>query len=98
MGNFRARPRANGYEIDVKAPDGFLLGGWRKVCKGGYLRFHRGRWTHPELTEHVGEYVFVHVDCCWATAASWTADYDQKWAPPGASSGGRKPLDPADGE
>lgn len=94
MSRYQARPRPNGQEIDAKAPDGFLLGGWRRVCRAGYIRFHGARWRHPDLQKHAGEYVWVHVDCPWATEASWTADRMQKWrAPAGEASEGRVPLE-----
>lgn len=28
---------------DGKAPDGFTLNGWRRIAKGGYIRFCQGK-------------------------------------------------------
>lgn len=95
MGRFRPKLRPNGYPPDVKAPDGFLLGGWRRVTKGGYIRLGRTRWTHPDMAKRVGEYCFVHVDCGWATEASFTFDPDKQWDGPWngmQSRGGRIPM------
>lgn len=47
-------------ENDVKAPDGFLLGGERRVRKGGVVLFQRGWWQLPEGFAEQGEYVQVH--------------------------------------
>lgn len=44
---------------DIKAPDYYLLGGWRKVNKQGLILFHRIWWKCP--LEWVGEWVCVHV-------------------------------------
>jgi len=45
---------------DIKAPDGFLLGGERRVRKGGVVLFQRGWWQLPECFADQGEYVWVH--------------------------------------
>lgn len=65
---------------DIKAPDGFLIGGERAVRPGGVVLFQRGWWHAPELEDCVGEYVWVHEE--------WTyGGYDErlvlKVAPPG---------------
>lgn len=44
---------------DIKAPDGYLLGGLRKVLKDGTVLFQRGYWG-PCPKEWVGEKVWVH--------------------------------------
>lgn len=43
---------------DIKAPDGFLLGGKRLVRKDGTILFQRGWWQAPK--EWAGEYCWVH--------------------------------------
>jgi len=43
---------------DIKAPDGFLLGGERLVRQDGTILFQRGWWQAPK--DWVGEYVWVH--------------------------------------
>jgi len=45
-------------ENDIKAPDGFLLGGLRRVAKDGTILFQRGYWQAP--IEWAGEKVWVH--------------------------------------
>ncbi len=95
MSRFRARPRKNGYDIDVKAPDGYLLGGWRKICRGGFVRFAGSRWRHPDMEAREGEYVFVHVDCYLSTEASFAFEDEprRKWyGPSGLSDHGRRPM------
>ena len=82
MARRRPKLRSNGYPPDVKAPDGFTLGGWRRVTKGGYIRLAGTRWTHPDMAKRAGEYCFVHVDCGWATEASFTFDPAKQWAGP----------------
>ncbi len=43
---------------DIKAPDGFLLGGLRLVHKDGTILFQRGYWQAPK--DWAGEKVWVH--------------------------------------
>lgn len=43
---------------DIKAPDGYLLGGLRRVRKDGTILFQRGWWKAPD--EWIGEDVWVH--------------------------------------
>lgn len=47
---------------DIKAPDGYLLGGLRRVRKDGTILFQRGWWELPEEVKanFVGEEVWVH--------------------------------------
>ncbi len=45
-------------ENDIKAPDGYLLGGLRKVRADGTILFQRGFWQAPK--EWAGERVWVH--------------------------------------
>ncbi len=46
---------------DIKAPDGYLLGGLRRVRKDGTVLFQRGWWKVPD--EWIGEKVWVHEAC-----------------------------------
>lgn len=63
---------------DIKAPDGFLLGGLRKVLKDRTILFQRGYWG-PVPAEWVGERVWVH--------EAWTRGFPETQyldvAPPG---------------
>ena len=43
---------------DIKAPDGYLLGGLRKVRADGTILFQRGWWKAPD--EMIGETVWLH--------------------------------------
>jgi hypothetical protein len=45
---------------DIKAPDGYLLGGLRRVRGDGTILFQRGWWKAPE--EWIGKEVWVHED------------------------------------
>ena len=65
-------------EHDVKAPDGYLLGGERRVRAGGVILFQRGWWKLPEGFAEQGEYCHVH---CTDGGAG-----DLEVAPPGYSS------------
>lgn len=60
-------------ENDIKAPDGFLLGGLRRVRADGSILFQRGYWQAP--IEWAGETVWVHCTDCGAG--------DLEVAPPG---------------
>ncbi len=60
-------------EGDVKAPDGFLLGGERLVRKDGTILFQRGWWKVPD--EWAGKRCWVH---CTDSGAG-----DLEVAPPG---------------
>lgn len=68
---------------DIKAPDGYLLGGERVVRPDGTVLFQRGWWQAP--MEWAGEYVWVH---CTDGGAG-----DLEVAPPGYSSFYRAQLD-----
>lgn len=61
---------------DIKAPDGFLLGGERCVRQDGTILFQRGWWQAPK--EWAGEYCWVH---CTDSGIG-----DLEVAPPGYSS------------
>ena len=52
-------PRRDPRDADIKAPDGYLLGGLRRVRKDGTLLFHRIHWQCPE--EWIGKQIWVHV-------------------------------------
>lgn len=43
---------------DIKAPDGYLIGGERLVRRDGTVLFQRGWWQCP--TEWAGEYIMLH--------------------------------------
>ncbi|MEI9428684.1 hypothetical protein [Mesorhizobium sp. Cs1299R1N3] len=58
---------------DIKAPDGFLLGGLRMVHADGTILFQRGYWQAP--MEWAGQKVWVH---CTDSGAG-----DLDAAPPG---------------
>jgi hypothetical protein len=45
-------------DYDIKAPDGFLLGGLRQVRQDGTILFQRGWWQAP--LDWAGEKVWVH--------------------------------------
>lgn len=51
---------------DGKAPDGFTVNGWRRICAGGYVRFAKCRYYHEKFKDWVGQWVFVELDDCWA--------------------------------
>jgi len=91
-------------EHDIKAPDGYLLGGYRRVHKDGAILFQRTYWQAP--VEWAGERVHVHADegsfdgihaappgsqifhARWKGYAEWCPALDRKGAKPGY----RKPL------
>ena len=60
-------------ENDIKAPDGFLLGGMRTVRRDGTILFQSGWWQVP--IEWAGEKVWAH---CTDSGAG-----DLEVAPPG---------------
>ena len=45
---------------DIKAPDGYLLGGLRRVRSDGTIQFQRGWWKAPN--DWIGQEVWVHED------------------------------------
>ncbi len=47
---------------DIKGPDGYVLGGLRKVRRGGLILFNRGYWQVPDalMSTFEGEKVWVH--------------------------------------
>lgn len=47
---------------DQKAPDGFLLNGWRKVTKGGYIRHCGGKHFHEKFKDWAGLWVFAEIN------------------------------------
>ena len=48
------------HEHDIKAPDGYLLGGLRRVRANGTILFQRDYWQAPK--EWAGQDVWVHQD------------------------------------
>ena len=67
---------------DIACPDGYIVGGLRKVRSDGTILFQRGWWQAP--MEWVGEKVWVHEE--WSgTPGSRGADHDLvlEAAPPG---------------
>lgn len=53
--------RLNGWPTDTKAPDGYTVGGFRRIDKSGRIRFGGSYWTHDRLKENIGRTVRV----CW---------------------------------
>jgi len=51
---------------DAKCPDGFLTNGYRKVFKGGYVRWHGGKMYAPEFINWAGLWVFMEISDCFA--------------------------------
>lgn len=52
---------------DVRAPDGIIAHGLRKVSKKGTVRFASGTWTHEKLLPLAGKTVMVQADEYWIT-------------------------------
>lgn len=50
---------------DGKAPDGFTVNGWRRVNKGGYVRFSGVRHYHESFVEFVGMWIFIELADPW---------------------------------
>lgn len=50
---------------DGKAPDGFTVNGWRRIAKGGYIRFCQGKRYHEKFKEWAGLWVFAEVEDGW---------------------------------
>jgi hypothetical protein len=48
----------SGNDSDIKCPDGYLIGGMRKVRADGSILFQRCYWQAPK--EWVGLYIWVH--------------------------------------
>lgn len=64
---------------DIKAPDGYLLGGLRRVRKDGTILFQRGYWQAP--LEWAGCYVWVHQ---WHSVSDFACSHGKLEAwPPG---------------
>lgn len=62
---------------DGKAPDGFTVNGWRRIAKGGYVRFLGTRHYHEKFTDWAGLWVFAEVADGWAVNLNvWP---DQPW-------------------
>jgi len=52
-------------EQDIKAPDGYTLGGMRLVRRDGTVLFGRQYWPVPK--EWIGERIWVHVADCYGS-------------------------------
>jgi len=53
---------------DQRAPeDGVLVSGWRKVRKGGRVKFDKEYWTHDDLKPFVDKNVWVCFCDYWGT-------------------------------
>lgn len=49
---------------DVRAPDGVLASGWRRVRQGGLIKFGKAYYYHEDLEGLEGELIHVYmVDC-----------------------------------
>jgi hypothetical protein len=65
---------------DGKAPDGFRVNGWRRVTKGGYVRFCHDTHYHEKFSQWAGLWVFVELDDCYGINVNvWP---DEPWAAP----------------
>jgi hypothetical protein len=58
---FTLRPK----ERDTKCPDGVTCYGWRRVNKGGYVRFANRKHYHGDLATCVGTWVYVTLADMW---------------------------------
>jgi len=47
---------------DRHPEDGFLLGGWRKIRKGGKIHFNHTVWINEKLDKWAGMYIYVETD------------------------------------
>jgi hypothetical protein len=56
---------------DGKAPDGFVVNGWRKIAKDGTVRFQQARRYHEILTRYPGCWVFVELVDGWGVEADF---------------------------
>jgi hypothetical protein len=50
---------------DGKARDGGVANGWRRIRKGGYIRFNRVKYAHESFTNWIGLWVFVVAADYW---------------------------------
>jgi hypothetical protein len=69
---YSIRPRHPNPNGDSRCPDGFACYGWRKIHKGGYVRWYGIKYQHPQLAEWVGLWVYV-------TIADWLASELEIW-------------------
>lgn len=70
--------RPNGWPNDDKAPDGFVVKGFRKVDNKNRLRFGGCYWTHPDFLP--GMIVNVEVNDPYGAAVNGVI-IDEKWTP-----------------
>ena len=52
---------------DRRAPDGGLSSGWRRVRRGGSVKFAGAYYSAPELARIVGELVSVNMGEYWGS-------------------------------
>lgn len=52
-------------QSDKKCPDGFTCEGWRKIHKGGYVRFCGDKHYHKLFQNWIGMWVYVQLEDCW---------------------------------
>jgi len=55
---------------DEKLPDGFVRAGWRKVRKGGIVRFQGQNRRSERLLPYVGAFVFCQIEEMWGLDVS----------------------------
>lgn len=60
-------------EHDIKAPDGYHVGGLRRVRPDGTVLFNRGYWGPVPHTDWIGEKVWVHEE--WLSGPAPTGHY-----------------------
>ncbi len=69
--------RADGWPDDSRAPDGYLVAGFRKVRKGGKILASGQIWQHDDLLPHVGKMVRYHIEDPYSTDISiWVGHPD----------------------
>lgn len=67
--------RPNGFPNDVMAPDGVPEYGWRKVRKGGLVKFAGCDFQDNALIPFIGDYVCIVATCYWLTDTQAWIDY-----------------------
>lgn len=53
---------------DQYCPDRVICSGWRKVRKGGRVKFAASWWKHDKLKDYEGKYVYITPNEYWITA------------------------------
>src|SRR5882724_8004346 len=54
---YSVRPR----ESDTLCPDRFPCYGWRRICKGGYIRWYGHRYYHEDLAQWEDMFVYIQI-------------------------------------